>query len=133
MKPLKYSRQRESIKNDLMNRRDHPTAEAVYLSIRKEFPNVSLGTVYRNLNLLADLGEISRFSCGDGPERFDYETKPHYHFVCKKCGAVLDLPLSAVKSPSDLLEGSETLPGRIDSQAVFFYGECLSCMKKSGS
>lgn len=55
---LKYSKQRESIKNFLVTRYDHPTAETVYLNIRKEFPNISLGTVYRNLNLLAEIGEI---------------------------------------------------------------------------
>ena len=66
MKTLKYSRQRESIKANLMNRTDHPTADALYLSIREEFPNISLGTVYRNLNLLVELGEIIKFSAGDG-------------------------------------------------------------------
>ena len=55
MKTLKYSRQRESIKTCLMNRKDHPTADALYTSIREEFPNISLGTVYRNLNLLVEL------------------------------------------------------------------------------
>ena len=54
MKTLKYSRQRESIKACLMGRKDHPTADALYTSIREQFPNISLGTVYRNLNLLAE-------------------------------------------------------------------------------
>ena len=58
MKAIKHSKQRDSIKTCLMGRRDHPTADAVYMSIREEFPNISLGTVYRNLNLLVDLGEI---------------------------------------------------------------------------
>ena len=66
MKALKYSRQRESIKACLMNRHDHPTADALYASIREEFPNISLGTVYRNLNLLAETGEIRKLTCGDG-------------------------------------------------------------------
>ena len=55
MKTLKYSRQRESIKACLMSRKDHPTADALYTSIREQFPNISLGTVYRNLNLLVCL------------------------------------------------------------------------------
>lgn len=58
---IKFSRQRESIKNNLMGRTDHPTAETVYSDIRQEYPNISLGTVYRNLSLLADLGEIQKF------------------------------------------------------------------------
>ena len=66
MKTLKYSRQRESIKASLMNRKDHPTADAVCASIREEFPNISLGTVYRNLNLLVELGEVQKLTFGDG-------------------------------------------------------------------
>ena len=66
MKTLKYSRQRESIKANLMSRHDHPTADALYASIREEFPNISLGTVYRNLNLLVETGEILKLTCGNG-------------------------------------------------------------------
>ena len=83
MKTLKYSRQRESIKACLMSRKDHPTADALYTSIREQFPNISLGTVYRNLNLLVELGEIRKLSCGDGTDHFDYDTSPHYHYVCR--------------------------------------------------
>lgn len=61
MKALKFSRQRESIRECLKNRKDHPTADAVYVTISKDYPKISLGTVYRNLNLLADMGEIQRF------------------------------------------------------------------------
>lgn len=130
MKHMKYSRQRESIKTCLMNRTDHPTADALYLSMRREFPNISLGTVYRNLNLLAEIGEIARFSCGDGSEHFDYVTEPHYHFVCKTCGAILDLPRNLVRQTSELLP--EPTPGRVDSHMVFFYGECSDCLAKEG-
>ena len=92
MKTLKYSRQRESIKACLMARHDHPTADALYTSIREEYPNISLGTVYRNLNLLVELGEIQKLTCGDGADHFDADTTPHYHFVCRDCGQVYDLP-----------------------------------------
>ena len=78
---LKYSRQREAIKDFLMTRKDHPTADVVYSNVRTEFPNISLGTVYRNLTLLADLGEIARLRVGDGVDHFDADTSPHYHFV----------------------------------------------------
>ena len=83
MKTLKYSRQRESIKASLMSRKDHPTADAVYASIREEFPNISLGTVYRNLNLLVELGEAQKLAFGDGKDHFDADTSLHYHFVCR--------------------------------------------------
>ena len=77
MKTLKYSRQRESIKASLMSRKDHPTADAVYASIREEFPNISLGTVYRNLNLLVELGEVQKLTFGDGKDHFDADTSLH--------------------------------------------------------
>ncbi len=64
---LKYSRQREAIKRFLMTRTDHPTADTVYVNIKKEFPNISLGTVYRNLSLLASIGEISKISSAIAP------------------------------------------------------------------
>ena len=78
---LKRSKQRESIKKFLISRYDHPTAETVYMNIKEEFPNISLGTVYRNLSLLADIGEIQKLSTGIGPDRFDGNPKPHYHFL----------------------------------------------------
>ena len=83
---LKRSKQRESIKKFLISRYDHPTAETVYMNIKEEFPNISLGTVYRNLSLLADIGEIQKLSTGIGPDRVDGNPKPHYHFICKECG-----------------------------------------------
>ena len=91
MPALKYSRQREAIKSFLMTRKDHPTADVVYHSLRADFPNISLGTVYRNLTLLADLGEIARLRLGDGVDHFDADTSRHYHFICSECGSVLDL------------------------------------------
>ena len=91
---LKYSRQREAIKTFLAGRYDHPTAETVYLGIKEEFPNISLGTVYRNLSLLSDIGEIQKLSTGIGPDRFDGNPALHYHFICKHCGSVLDLSVN---------------------------------------
>ncbi|MDE6964875.1 MAG: transcriptional repressor, partial [Lachnospiraceae bacterium] len=87
---LKHSKQRDSIKEFLSTRKDHPTADVVYMNVRKSFPNISLGTVYRNLTLLADIGEIARLRIGDGADHFDYDTSPHYHFVCLECGEVSD-------------------------------------------
>lgn len=62
MATLKYSRQREAIKDFLMTRKDHPTADVVYENIKKIYPNISLGTVYRNLSLLSEIGEIQKLS-----------------------------------------------------------------------
>lgn len=73
---LKHSKQRDSIKEFLATRKDHPTADVVYMNVRQSFPNISLGTVYRNLTLLADIGEIARLRVGDGVDHFDYDTSP---------------------------------------------------------
>ena len=81
--PYKYSRQREEIKKYLSTRKDHPSADQVYAAMRQEIPNISLGTVYRNLTMLADTGEILRLRVGDGVDHFDYDTSEHYHFICK--------------------------------------------------
>lgn len=126
MKTLKHSRQRDSIMQCLRQRHDHPTADAIYSSIQGEFPNISLGTVYRNLNLLADLGEIRRLNFGNGPERFDADTHPHYHFICKKCGQVHDLPMEVSEQVD--ADAQRHCDGRIDSHITYFYGICGDCL-----
>lgn len=80
MTALKHSRQREAIKKYLMTTKEHPTADIVYLHVKKEFPNISLGTVYRNLNLLTDIGEALKIPAPDGADRFDGNAAPHNHF-----------------------------------------------------
>ena len=125
---LKYSRQRESIKNFLMQRCDHPTAETVYLGIKEDFPNVSLGTVYRNLSLLADLGEILKISTDDGPDRFDGNINPHYHFFCKDCGQVLDLEMESIEHINVI--ASHKFAGRITGSVTHFFGKCTECLEK---
>lgn len=125
---IKHSRQRDSIKDCLANRFDHPTAETVYLTLRETIPNISLGTVYRNLALLADTGEIMRISTGDGPDRFDGNPKPHYHFFCRKCGAVSDLEMENI----DLINviAAEHFKGRIEGHMTHFFGTCADCLEK---
>ena len=76
MAALKHSRQREMIKEFLISRKDHPSADVVYHNVRLQNPNISLGTVYRNLTLLAQIGEIQRLRVGDGIDRFDADTSP---------------------------------------------------------
>ena len=122
---LKYSKQRESIKNFLVTRYDHPTAETVYLNIRREFPNISLGTVYRNLNLLAEIGEIQKLSPGIGPDRFDGNPAPHYHFICRHCGCVMDLTVSGLDH-INILAGQD-FDGEIEGHITYFDGACPSC------
>ena len=125
---LKHSRQRESIRNFLMQRCDHPTAETVYLGIKEDFPNISLGTVYRNLSLLSDHGEIRKLSTGTGPDRFDGNTAPHYHVLCTECGGVLDLNMENIDHINALARMQ--FKGEISGHVTYFLGKCPECLSK---
>ena len=125
----KYSRQRESIKQFLAGRHDHPTAETIYAALREEYPNLSLGTVYRNLNLLARLGEIRKLSAVSGPDRFDGNTSPHYHFICRQCGCMLDLSVN-VLDHINILAG-QGFDGKIEGHVAYFYGICPACQSSA--
>ncbi len=127
MAAIKHSRQREMIKAFLMSRKDHPTADIVYMNVRQQNPNISLGTVYRNLTLLADMGEIRRLRVGDGVDHFDADISPHYHFVCTECGAVIDLEMDSIEGITELAGAG--FNGRIAGHVTYFYGSCGNCAK----
>lgn len=125
---IKHSRQREAILTNLSGRCDHPTAEMVYFEIKEQYPNISLGTVYRNLSLLSELGEIQKIVTGAGPDRFDGRTMPHYHFRCRSCQNVLDIPLEEMKGINEA--ASKSFPGIIEGSVTQFFGLCPECIKK---
>ena len=127
MAALKYSRQREAIKHFLVSTNSHPTADIVYMHVKEEFPNISLGTVYRNLNLLADLGEATKITTPDGPPPPDAVTKPHYHFCCKKCGSVLDMEIPDLDELNEY--ASKDFGGEIEGHTILFHGICGNCKK----
>lgn len=131
MAVVKYSRQRQMIYNFLMTRKDHPTADIVYKNVRQEYPNISLGTVYRNLTLLADRGEILRLQVGDGVDHFDADISRHCHFICSDCGAVTDMRYEGLEEM--LARAQQNFNGRIDSQSICFYGICDKCLDKSAN
>lgn len=123
---IKYSRQREGILKNLQSRKDHPTADMVYESVRKEQPNISLGTVYRNLSLLAEHGLILKISTGVGPDHFDGFVETHHHFICRSCGDVLDLDY--VPNENILANTPETFSGTIEGYELQFFGKCEKCL-----
>ena len=127
MTALKYSRQRECIKSFLLSRYDHPTADTIYMNVRKEFPNISLGTVYRNLALLADLGEIIKITT-DGADRFDAHVDPHSHFICRNCHEVLDIRME----DEDFInkEAQKKFTGQIEGHTIQYFGLCRNCLSK---
>lgn len=125
MTALKYSRQREIIKSYLSETDEHPTADTVYMHVKEHFPRISLGTVYRNLNLLTDMGEAIKITTPDGAVRFDGTTSPHYHALCTECGRLFDLDMNVSESINE--EARACFSGTIHSHSAIFYGVCGHC------
>lgn len=129
MAAMKYSRQRKAIQDFLMTRKDHPTAETVYLNVRQTYPHISLGTVYRNLTLLSDMGEIRKLHFKDGLDHFDADTRPHSHFLCTECGAVLDIDYEPEDDSRIDEQVNSGFDGRITGHITYFQGVCPKCCK----
>ena len=127
MNGKRYSRQRESIYRCLRESREHPTAEMVYHMLKPDNPSLSLGTVYRNLNLLAEEGTITRMPFP--VERYDARTHPHPHFRCKACGRVYDM--EDLPYDSGLDQAAEQCSGhQVDRHDLVFFGTCSACTQK---
>jgi Fur family peroxide stress response transcriptional regulator len=108
----------------------HPSADWVYRHIRERYPDVSLGTVYRNLNQLTEEGLIKSVGVVNGQERFDACVEPHAHFVCNQCGAVIDLP-NCVSAETLAPLGEEY--GFVEqSYELHIYGLCADCVRENG-
>lgn len=126
---MKYSRQREAILSFLKTRKDHPTAEVVYSHVRQDFPNISLGTVYRNLTQLSEANIISRLRFGDlGIDHFDADTSNHQHFVCTCCDSVIDLEMGDISYIDK--EASKNFDGLIQGHNIYFCGLCKNCLEQ---
>ena len=128
MRTIKHSRQSDAIYDFLCSRKDNPTADMDSNNILREFPKISLGTVYRNLSLLEELGQIQKISCGDNCEHFDADISSHNHFYCRECKAVIDIPMENI----DFIEtlASNSFGGKIESHKTYFTGICENCMNK---
>lgn len=121
----KYSRQRELIHKTVMENKVHPTAEFVYNYLKKDNPQLSLGTVYRNLQQLSDNGEIKRLSIPNQPDRFDSIIEEHYHAVCEKCGSIYDIHINEMPEIDKLVAGKTGLD--ITGHEIIFKTICPMC------
>ena len=125
MKKTRNTRQRGVILDILRKTDEHPTAEIIYREARRVLPNISLGTVYRNLNFLRDQGTVREIRPGEGgSSRFDGTAAPHAHFHCVHCSALLDVPLPPA------LEGLRIEEERISAVSVVdlhLIGSCCGC------
>lgn len=125
---MRQTAQRKAIYEALQGDTSHPTADVIYQRVRKKIKNISLGTVYRNLNVLASQGAIQEIPVADGPGRYDYRTDKHYHFICDGCGSVCDVNLPFQANLNKQLE--ESLKLHIRTHQIVFYGLCPACAAK---
>ena len=124
----KQFRKRNAILAYLQHTDTHPSAEMVYTHLKPEYPDLSLGTVYRNLAMFKEKGEIISLGAVNGVERFDGNTAPHVHFICTDCSAVADLPQIAVPEALNREVTAQT-GGHIDVCQLTFVGQCGNCRK----
>jgi Fur family ferric uptake transcriptional regulator len=126
---MRITAQRQIIFEELEKVTSHPTANDVYDMVRKRLPHIGLGTIYRNLELMAESGIIRKLDLGGSQKRFDAKTIPHYHILCAACGRIEDVHIS----PPPLLNtlAAETSGYQITGHSIEFTGYCRDCLDKS--
>jgi len=122
------TRQRQEILDFLLKCESHPTADYVYQRMKKKFRNLSLGTVYRNLRILKERGQIWELDFGTGFSRFDAVAHSHYHFICDSCQKIYDLKIPPMKGLEDKVV--QMTGFRILSHRLVFFGLCDVCKLK---
>jgi Fur family peroxide stress response transcriptional regulator len=119
------SKQRDTILRVVMNSKDHPRADRIYDQVRQEIPNISMGTVYRNLKSLAKSGDIRQLDITDGTSRFDGNADNHYHFRCEECGHIFDLDEPVDQAISERV--AKHTGFRVYRQRMELVGLCNAC------
>ena len=128
-KKYKRSKQRERILELLGSTVSHPTASWIYDKLKKEIPELSLGTVYRNLNILIEQGLIRKIDFGSTFDRYDADISPHYHFICERCGSIIDLKIPIDGELNKRVEKATNF--KTKRHRIEFYGLCDKCSKKT--
>ena len=122
-----HFKKREAILNCLRSTTTHPSAEWVHAQLKAEYPDISLGTVYRNLALFKEQGLVISVGTVGGVERFDADTEPHVHFICRTCHKVDDLPGMII--PESLTSDVDRRTGgRTETCSLSFTGTCRECL-----
>jgi len=121
----RMTRQRRVIIEELQGAEWHPTADELYVRVRERLPRISLGTVYRNLELLAERGLIRKVYCGGGPHRFDGSAGQHGHIMCVQCGRIEDVSVEGLEVSERVI--AERTGFRVTGHALEFWGVCPEC------
>lgn len=127
-KTYRMTPQRKVILEELQKLNSHPGADEIYEAVRKRIPRISLGTVYRNLEILSELGEIQKLELAGSMHRFDWDTNKHYHIRCMECGKVENAPVAPLNQIEDELYGATVFT--ILGHRLEFVGLCPKCSKK---
>ena len=125
---IRMTKQRQVILDVLERSREHPTADQIYELVRRRMPHISLGTVYRNLEMLSRCGKIRKLHLGGAQMRFDADTERHGHIRCLRCGLIVDLP-GGGELPSCDIEMLDKTGFDIMERRVEFVGLCPACKK----
>lgn len=121
--------QRQLVLEVVRTLQSHPSAEQVYREICKNHPDISRATVYRNLELLVQRGEITKVKALSSPALFDHITKPHYHIRCRGCGRYFDMEMTTAEG---LEKGIKDKNGfDIEGYDIIFFGLCPECKQPS--
>ena len=125
---MNYSKLRNLILSTLQEHKHHPTADQIYNIVKEKDPNISLATVYRNLNQLAENGIIQKVDHLDSQAHFDHTLGEHYHFICSECSCIIDIDCNIVSNLNQHLLDEENL--LIESTDISFHGLCPKCRNK---
>ena len=128
---IRLTTQRQIILEELAKVKTHPTASELYDMVRKRLPRIGLGTVYRNLELMADSGMILKIEVGGTQKRFDATTDDHYHIRCSACGRVDDIDVPVIRDLAS--QAAATTSYHILGHHIEFTGICSSCQKEGRS
>lgn len=128
---LRTTKQRQTIIRELQSVTSHPTAEEMYEMVRVHLPHISLGTVYRNLELLSDEGVIQKLGVGGAKKRFDGNPRPHYHLRCLQCGRVDDLDMPVVQGVE--AEAARLSGYHVSSHDLTVSGICPGCHQEKSA
>ncbi|MFO7849945.1 MAG: transcriptional repressor [Spirochaetia bacterium] len=129
MTATRRSKQRERILEYLRSTTSHPTAQNIYEALLPEFSSLSPGTVYRNLGILEEKGLVRKIQYGSTFDRYDAVTEPHYHFVCRVCGRVYDVPVSLFEELEH--KAASSTEHKIENHRVDFFGVCKKCLAEN--
>ena len=125
----RMTRQREMILEEIRRAKAHPSADEIYVMVRKHLPRISLGTVYRNLEILCELGKIRKLDLGGDFKRYDWDPKMHYHIRCLECGKVDNAPIAPLQTVEDELHQATVYT--IIGHKLVFEGLCPACTQKA--